>query len=303
MQFLTAGDEKYFIYMRENCVQVRRHYPQNKIYIYDFGLTAEQISDLETSFQPVEVIDWKDKIDDYKELWASTSEDQKRKLALALNARQTGWRKRLKKAFFKRFPNSGFAEKMKAQALRFENLLVQKIKCMRDASDRAGDERLVFLDADALMFQPIDDAFDDETDVTLTVLSKITWDHNACFVYNSGVIFFGPDARLRNRFIDSWWEETKTNQEWLREQTSLVRLVEKSVARDAVIPGTRAVMTAGGASFRLRFEACDEFNFFDMENREVETFPDARIFHFTGRRQQPDVFRSLVSSLRQKYAQ
>lgn len=303
MHFLMAGDEKYFIYMRENCAQVRKHYPKAPLHIYDFGLTADQQRDLEAQFQPIQVIDWRENIEDYKGIWNRTSEEQKRKLALAMNARHTGIKKRLRKAIFKRFPNCSLAQNMKKKAVRFENILIQKIKCMRDASERAPNERLVFLDSDALLFQPIDDAFDDKTDVTLTVLSELSWDHNKCFVFNSGVIFFGPNTQNRNQFLDAWWAESQVNDEWLREQTSLVRLVEKSVAREAFIPGSRVELSMNCGSVQVRLEACDQYNFFDMENRELETFPDARVYHFTGRRQEPDTFRSLLKSLREKYPQ
>lgn len=303
MHFLMAGDEKYFIFMRENCVQVRTHYPNNPIYIYDFGLSKLQIEQLAAEFQPIEIINWHDNIENYQDIWESTSEEQRRKLALALNARQTGLRKRLRKALFKRFPNGRLAQSMKRRAVRFENLLLQKIKCMRDASDRAANERLVFLDADALLFQPIDDAFDDKSDITLTVLSELSWEHNKCFVFNSGVIYFGPNPQTRNRFLDAWWAESQVNAEWLREQTSLVRLIEKSVSRDAIVVGTQVEMVTDSGPVQIRLEACDEFNFFDMENREIEGFPDARVYHFTGRRQEPEMFWSLLSSLRDKYSQ
>ncbi|NQW00102.1 MAG: hypothetical protein HQ483_10425 [Rhodospirillales bacterium] len=289
--------------MRENCAQVRTHYQDAPLIIYDFGLKTDQIAELERRFQPLEVVNWHAKIEDFQGIWESTSEPQKRKLALALNARQVGIRKRLKKALFKRFPSSRFARAMKIKAIRFENLLIQKIRCMRDASDRAADDRLVFLDADALLFQPIDDAFDTTADITLTVMSKISWAYNACFVLNSGVLFFGPDRQLRNRFLDAWWSEAHANDEWLREQSALVRMIERSVPRDDFAPEKRVTVDLDGGPVRLRFVACEEFNFFDMENRESAAFPDSRIYHFTGRRQKPEIFRAILATLRQRFGQ
>lgn len=298
MHFMTAGDQGYAFLIRENCTQVRALYPDAPILVYDYGLTDAQRTDFEQSFQPLTVIDWRDQLDALPDSWKIMDEAQKRKLALAYNARKTGWKKRLRKTFFKRFPNSGFANRLKDTAIRYENLMVQKIAIIRDASVRAADDTLVYLDADAMVFKPIDDAFSDDADITVTLLNKQSWEHNACFIFNAGVIYFNADTAARNRFIDAWWEGAERNDEWLREQSALVRLVESQTPREAFVPGKNTTLTLDGAPVRVRFEACDDYNFFDMENIEPEDFPDSRVYHFTGRRQQPAMFHDIMAYLR-----
>ncbi|MHA1598827.1 MAG: putative nucleotide-diphospho-sugar transferase [Alphaproteobacteria bacterium] len=299
MNFLTAGDANYYFLLRENCVQVRALYPDARILVYDFGLQAAQATALEEDFPPLQVIDWRAQIDDIDDFSANVTDTQRHKLALAFNARKQGAAKRLRKFILKRFPESGISKAIEAKALRFENLLAQKIRCMRDASERVGAEPLVFLDADAMLFKPIDDVFDDDAaDVTVTVIDKISWEYNFCFVLNSGVIFFGPNVEARDALLDGWWRATLLNEEWLREQTALVRMLEAAGGRQMFRGGQTENLKIGDAHVRVHVAACSEFNFYDMENIEPQDFPDARIYHFTGRRQQPAMFAPIMEYLR-----
>ena len=40
------------------------------------------------------------------------------------------------------------------------------------SSERTCEERLVFLDAEAMLIKPFDDAFNDQSDITLTLVGK-----------------------------------------------------------------------------------------------------------------------------------
>ena len=46
-------------------------------------------------------------------------------------------------------------------------------------------------------------------------------------IINAGVIYFGANSTARNAFLDAWWYQALETNEWLREQESLVRLLEK----------------------------------------------------------------------------
>ncbi|MBT4464023.1 MAG: hypothetical protein HOC60_05010 [Rhodospirillaceae bacterium] len=300
MNFLAAGDANYFFLLKQNCIQVRALYPDARILIYDFGLTGSQVAELERSFQPLEVIDWKSRIEDIGDFSAHASTEQRHKLALAFNERKRGFKKRFRKFILKRFPGSAASKAAENRALRFENLLAQKIRCMRDASGRIGAEPLVFLDSDAMLFKPIDDVFTDDADVSLTLIDNISWQQNFCFVLNSGVIYFGANVPARDALLDAWWGETLVNQEWLREQTALVRLLERAGGQEMFKNYHTESLNLGGVDVRVRMLPCAEYNFYDMENVEPEDFPDARIYHFTGRRQQPAMFASIMDYLRRR---
>ncbi len=302
MNFLMAGDSGYFFLMKENCRHLRSVYPDAGILVYDFGLDGDQVSFLTSTYGNLRVIDWRRELDSVSLIRDAATPEHLRNITLAYNARKTGLRKRLRKALLKRFPGSAMARRLEAQAVRFENLLVQKIRCMRHASDLCGAEPVVFLDSDAILFKPVDDVFAHVFDVTLTLIDENrTWEHNRCFVINSGVIFFNRDVAARNAFLDAWWAETLANTEWLREQSALVRFLARQ-SRTLFQPYRSEEIRLDGRPVTVRIVPCREYNFFDMEQTAPENFPDARIYHFTGRRQEKDTFYQLLAYLEARAA-
>ena len=67
----------------------------------------------------------------------------------------------------------------------------------------------MFLDAEAMLIKPFDDAFNDQSDITFILVGKPYWDHNACFIINSTVIYFSANVAVQNILLDAWWEEAK----------------------------------------------------------------------------------------------
>ncbi len=294
LNFMMAGDASYFHLMREGVFQISQIYPNARILIFDYGLLQNDIKILSELSRRIEIIDWRPNIDDVSLVENDINENQKHDLALAFNARQTGFIKRFRKFILKRFPKSSFSKKIEFKALRFENLLLQKIKCIQHASRLCEGERLVYLDADAILFETIDDVFEAGADVNVTLVDDIpTWEINA------GVIFFGANSTARNAFLDAWWHQALKTNEWLREQTSLVRLLEK-VSRKMFRFNSSALLKFNNVEVKVRFLSCDQYNFLAMENSNPETFPDARIFHFTSRRQEKKLFWEILNYLRMR---
>jgi hypothetical protein len=124
------------------------------------------------------------------------------------------------------------------------------------SSERTGDDRTVFLDAEAMLFKPFNDAFNDQSDITFTLVGKPSWDHNACFIINSAVICFSANVAVQNTLLDAWWEEAKQNDKWLREQSALVRMLERTVPRSEFTPinHVRPNLTNTPSVFALRPE-------------------------------------------------
>jgi hypothetical protein len=293
---MLAGDASYFHLMREGVFQISQIYPNARILIFDYGLLQNDIKILSELSRRIEIIDWRPNIDDVSLVENDINENQKHDLALAFNARQTGFIKRFRKFILKRFPKSSFSKKIEFKALRFENLLLQKIKCIQHASRLCEGERLVYLDADAILFETIDDVFEAGADVNVTLVDDIpTWEINA------GVIFFGANSTARNAFLDAWWHQALKTNEWLREQTSLVRLLEKE-SRKMFRFNSSALLKFNNVEVKVRFLSCDQYNFLAMENSNPETFPDARIFHFTSRRQEKKLFWEILNYLRMRKA-
>ena len=147
INFMVAGDDKYFYLLRENCAHVKARYPEARVIVFDFGLTPGQVASLGAEWPNVEVIDWTAQVDDLSQVRETTPPEQRRKLAIAVNARRTGLAKKIRKFMLKRFPGSATSRRAEDRALWFENLLIQKIQCMKHASTLCAGEPLVFLDA------------------------------------------------------------------------------------------------------------------------------------------------------------
>lgn len=296
MNVMLAGDRGYFRLLKANCKQIRKIYPHARIIIYDYGLTASQQAEFKQQAQ-AEIIDWRAQLNDISLFQQRTSPEQIHALALAFNARNTGIIKRLRKAVLKRFPHSAFSKQYQIKALRFEHLLLQKIKCMQDAAERFIGEPFVFLDADALPFEPFDEIFESDADITVTLLTEnLSWKFNRCVVLNSGVIFFGPRDDTRREFLQGWWNRALVTDEWLREQTALVRFIADHAPK-AFVANTTSTINLETGPIRLRMVPCDRYNFFAMENIALEDFPMAKIYHFTGRRQEPALFNKIMAFL------
>lgn len=298
INFMVAGDDKYFYLLRENCAHVKARYPDARVIVFDFGLTPGQAAALGGAGSNVEIVDWTAQVDDLSQIRETTPPEQRRKLAIAVNARRTGFAKRIRKFMLKRFPASATSRLAETRALWFENLLIQKIQCMKHASALCAGEPLVFLDADAILFEPIDEIFAEGADVTVTLLDdKHNWDRDQCSVLNSGVIFFGPDTAARDAFLDAWWAETLTTREWLREQTALVRFIYRE-APTLFEPNRRETVALNGVEVSVRMVPCSVYNFCDMDNKEPSEFSHAKIYHFTDRRQEKRQFFPLLSILK-----
>ncbi len=272
MNVMLAGDQRYFHLLKANCGQIRKIYPHARIIVYDFGLKAGQQAELKQQAE-AEIIDWRAQLNDISLVQQRISPEQIHALALGFNARYTGIVKRLRKAVLKRFPHSAFSKQYQIKALRFENLMLQKIKCMQDAAERFIGEPFVFLDADALPFEPFDEIFESDADITVTLIGgKLSWEFNRCIVLNSGVIFFGSRDDARREFLQGWWNRALVTDEWLREQTALVRFIA-SHAPDAFVENTASAIDLETGPIRLRMVPCDRYIFSPWKTSLSKIFP------------------------------
>ena len=197
LNFMMVGDTNYFHLMREGVFQISQIYPNARILIFDYGLLQNYINILSKLSHRIEVIGWRPNIDDVSLVENDINENQKHDLALAFNARRTGFIKRFRKFILKRFPKSSFSKKIELKALRFENLLLQKIKCMQHASRLCGAERLVYLDADSILFETIEDVFEAGADVNVTLIDDLpAWENMSNIIINAGVIFLARHVTL-----------------------------------------------------------------------------------------------------------
>lgn len=225
--FCIMGNQKYYHLLHINIDCIREVYPEAEIAVFDWG-DARYRSRFTTKAANVTVIDWGHAIRDISSVQSSVDFEKQIEFAIRYNARfQRSLMQRIKKKILKTSPRSVFARPMLQAGLMFENMLAQKIPCMQRASELAGSRRMVFLDADAFLLQDLDDVLArDDFDVGLTTVDQPCFDHDKCAVVNSGVIFFGPDARKRAAFLAEWSSACSRCKEWLQEQTSVVRMLQ-----------------------------------------------------------------------------
>ena len=96
---MVAGDTSYFHLMRECVFQISQIYPNARILIFDYGLLQNDINILSELSRRIEVIDWRPNIDDLSLVENDINENQKHDLALAFNARRTGFKKNFESLF------------------------------------------------------------------------------------------------------------------------------------------------------------------------------------------------------------
>ena len=202
INFITIGDKNFFPLIHFSIKQVLKFYPTAKLYIYDWGFTLYQKKKIST-FPNTILIDWTDKLD-----------------------REHG---------YKTIRYTNDMENHVGISRKREYFLNQKPFCMLDCAKRI-KENLIFFDGDAILINPIDEIFEDNYDIGLTVNVKFLilnkYLPKGRFVrmrgVNSGIIFFKLNSKPMQIFIQEWINEIKTYDGVIMiEQNSLFNLIIK----------------------------------------------------------------------------
>lgn len=264
--FVLMGNHKYYRMLELNIDCIRRVYPSARVIVYDWGGPDYRPGFARTGDALVSVVDWGGAIKDTATLESRLLPAQKIELAIRYNARFTRTLgQRIKKKILKSLPNSPFARPLIRDGLVFENMLAQKIPCMVDASVRVGAGCMVFLDADAFLLRPLDEVLGrGDFDVAVTLIQRPCFEVNRCAVINSGVIFFGAEPAGRDTFLAAWLEACGRCDEWLKEQTSMVRMLEATGA-PAFTEDTLNRVVLGGRSVSVLSLAQSRYNNTDHE--------------------------------------
>ncbi len=201
INFITIGDKDFFPLIHFSIKQVFKFYPTAKLYIYDWGFAPSQKKKIRTYPNTI-LIDWTDKLDrehGYKTI--KYTHDMENRVGLP--------RKR-------------------------EYILNQKPICILDCAKRI-KENLIFFDGDAILINPIDEIFQDNYDIGLTVnvnfLILFKYIPKGTFGWmkgvNSAIIFFKLNSKPMQIFIQEWIKEMNQQNVVLMEQTSLFNMIRK----------------------------------------------------------------------------
>ncbi|MFC1926555.1 hypothetical protein ACFLWV_02260 [Chloroflexota bacterium] len=224
MDFVTIGDNKFFHTIDFSARQIKRFYPDSKLYIYDWGFTAEQAKKLSDNGN-TEVIDWKDKL--------KFEDVRERFLNIELEANfdhKKDWKYYVKRYVLNDADFVATREKRIENRARREYLLCQKPKCFLDCAKYIKNG-ITFLDGDAFLVNKIDELLEEDFDIGVTLRrageierAKVM---NVIRNLNSGVIFFKLDSRRMQIFIERWLKLIEERNDSLLEQTALDILVQE----------------------------------------------------------------------------
>ena len=200
INFMTIGDDKYFPFINFSAKQLMKFYPNCKFFIYDWGFSPYHKEILQ-SYPFSILINWCDKLD-----------------------LESGY-KNITDEFQKEFSTENLLVQRKK-----EYLYSQKAICTLDCAKRV-NENLIFIDGDAFLINKIDEIFEDDFDIGITIRSKEYISRKEKYglkmAINVGVIFFKLDSKSMQLFIEEWIKQIKITKSMFIEQTALTVLIEK----------------------------------------------------------------------------
>lgn len=266
LNFLTIGDRKFFPIINFSVKKVLEFYPRSKFYIYDWGFSNSQ-KEVLSSYSITEIIDWKLNLD-------------------------------IESGFKEIITNYKGYNPKKDIRLK-EYLLIQKPNCILDCTKKI-IKNLIFLDGDSFLINPIDELFNLDFQVGVTILSK-EMINKAMKIgvkkgINSGVIFFKMNSELIHEFVEKWLEQIKITNRIYIEQTALTLLIEQEnpgIYNSYYNEGYLKILNKTIKIKTLPFEL---YNFFKIE--DGFDINKTKILHLKGRISR---FRELIIQFKLRY--
>jgi hypothetical protein len=278
---VTIGDTNYFPSIALSALQAKKLYPDITFVIYDWGFNEPQRYFL-TNHAGAKIIDWTSKFVDRPIPPAFAQ------LHSVLKSTATNQIKyRLCKSILK--------DVLQRDSQGKEWLLAQKPYCLLDWSKKYGDGTMLFLDGDAFMVSRIDEIFDGESQISVTIRRphELDFAYGHCQVINTGVIAFTGTNVIRNQIIEAWIEKMQENFEYLVEQSAMTRLIFPRGNLSEPLDETS--LTVGERQVSVKLLTCEMYNY-----NWIEEGVDAKvnkIVHFKGGRHSGARFRDLASGL------
>ena len=236
INFMTISSNIYFPYVNFTAKQLMKFYPSCNFFIYDWGLTPPQKRKLK-SYPISRLIDWYDKID-----W------------------EFGYKK-IKNI-------DGLPPHLKRNK-DLLYLLNQKPVCMLDCAKRI-KENLIYFDGDAILINPIDEIFEDNYDIGITILdedllNRSFEDLEILKKYmmgdiNSGVIFFKSSSKYIQLFIQEWLNEIEISKR--PDHFSLINLIKDRVKDIFKKSYNIRKITLSNTEFKIKAFPASIYNYF-----------------------------------------
>lgn len=253
INFVTVGSKYFFALISYSAKLLMKLYPNQKFYIYDWGMTPRQKKILNTYPNSI-LIDWTDKLDKYgyktvkitKNVYGSSKESRE-----------------------------------------FEYLFIQKSLCILDCTKRI-KENLIYLDADAFLINKIDGLFEQDFNIGVTVRldDKIIEQSKKLGIktyINAGVMFFKLDSDGIQLFLNDWIEEIKKTKGFWIDQTALNNLIAKSSNKIFEKDYNEGFLTISNRKLKVKTFPCNIYNL--IEIKEGFHPKKTKILHFRASQQ------------------
>lgn len=302
--FVLMGDEKFSHTISVSVEQIRKIYPDSKILFYNWGVGSQLEKEL--LLQNVEIIDWTANSSKIRNRHKSLSAEKITKMKLEQFSKKN-WVNHLLYNLFRAFLwvflwERIWVRKYKKWAL-IELLLLEKTACMKHASSIIGDNHMIFLDADAILISPIDELFDLESDLMLTIRrnGEIESDINKYQVVNTGVIVFSKNAKKRDLIIGKWKDLANSIifEIYLAEQTAMGLLIERNSANPMDWKYGSQSVILDNTEIQLDVLPCEVYNFNWIEEiiANQGKIEGQKVLHFKGSRHSHETFKNLFANL------
>ena len=309
--FIMTVSAAYLRMAIVNLERLAKLYPNSRILIYDYGLTEQQKENIGDQYPNAEIVPWEVHFyDTPNRTWRLPPEEALRRVRDYVT-RFPRWRKKSAKFILKKFPGSKWARRFFEQYDEWENFVMQKVACIKDASKKCGPEPMVFLDADAIIFRRLDVLENIKFDIGLTVMhpDSQNFSPDKCNGINTGVIVFGANEAARVAFLENWWAKCLSSAHRFAEQPGLVCLLEETAAglfRTAdgktIIPeNVSETAIAGDVKINIQTLPCGRYNHILKEEVSKLDISSVDIVHFVHNRQQAKIFDNAVAELSRRY--
>ena len=261
LNFITIGRAAYFPYVNFSAKQLMKFYPNCKFFIYDWGFTPYQKNILKS--YPISIlIDWYDKID-----W------------------KFGY-----KTITKEFEGYNFPIDIKTQRQN-EYIMNQKPECILDCSKRI-NKNLIYLDGDAFLINKIDDIFEYNFDIGVTIRIKHELEklrkREIIGEINAGVIFFLLDSKSIQLFTKEWIREIQASKRIWQDQTSLITLINKRNEEILKEYYNEGIIRISNIDFKIKAFPCDIYNLYSIEKGYDDK--KVKILHIKGYIRRNEIF-------------
>jgi SAM-dependent methyltransferase len=198
-----------------------------------------------------------------------------------------GYRKKYLDEFVKANTNVKIISWRKAN---ITNFMYNKVLCIKDYYDSSRKNRLVYIDADVIIYKKFDEIFNDNWDV------GAIWrpDYSVFFEteqwLNAGTIFFNNiDIGNVQKFIDLWKQKCDKwdNKAWWLDQVELINIFKDTNGKFRDNCGLIRSLPCNGSNIRLKTFSWYNYNFypgagsyFGTGYKRLGKNKDVKIIHF-----------------------